>query len=177
MFATRGSFSLLTGLTAALVAAFAVSAASASAHTTGLSWVATSSPYVIDIGYDPSEFQAGLSARFDFLLQDEKTSDSVAFDHVWVRLLHNNVTVLATGVRRQELGPTTLLYRLMESGIYTLEASFRDSEGSDLAVGSFPVTILADPESKGPVLSSLLLFVAGLCVGAVALFLWGRRRK
>ncbi|MCE9541465.1 hypothetical protein K8R03_02800 [Candidatus Kaiserbacteria bacterium] len=148
----------------------------ASAHVVGLSWTATTSPYVIDIGYDPNEFQVGLSARFDFQLLEEKNSDITAYDHVWVRLVRNEKTLLATGIRQQQLGPTTLLYSFLDAGTYKIEASFRDKEGNDMAVASFPFSI-SSSGSGGSVLPSTGIFLGGALMGALAFFIWKGRKR
>ena len=152
-------------------------ASQADAHVTGLSWTATTTPYVVDIGYDPNEFQAGQSARFDFVLRDEKTGDIAPYDHVWVRLMHDDTTLLATGVRRQSIGPTTLLYGLNEPGAYTMEASFRDAEGNDLAVTSFPMSVRDDASGHDLYIVAGIIFVVGLIVGALSHIIFISRKK
>lgn len=166
----------LLAYTIAVTAMVSLGGITASAHTVGLSWMATTSPYVIDIGYDPTEFHVGGAARFDFLLHHEHGADNASYDHVWVRVIREEQTLLAVGVRKQSLGPTTLLYQFTEPGSYTLEASFRDIDGNDLAVKAFPLTVTVGSSSSGGVSSGLMLFVAGLCVGGLAVFVLLRRR-
>ncbi len=161
----------------AMVCAVLGFAAQADAHVTGLSWTATTTPYVVDVGYDPNEFQAGQSARFDFVLRDEKTGDSVPYDHVWVRLMHENTTLLATGVRRQYIGPTTLLFGLIESGDYKLEASFRDADGNDTAVASFPMSITGEPFGLTDHIDVGAAFVAGIITGVLGFVTAARRTR
>ena len=151
----------------AMVCAVLGFAAQADAHVTGLSWTATTTPYVVDVGYDPNVFQAGQSARFDFVLRDEKTGDIAPYDHVWVRLMHDDTTLLATGVRRQSIGPTTLLFGLIESGDYKLEASFRDIDGNDLAVESFPMSIKKGSSSSFDYAVAGIAFIVGLIAGGL----------
>src|SRR5262249_54384723 len=81
----------------------------AEAHATGVSYVATSSPYVVDIGYQPQTPAPSDPLVFDFRLTDEKSQQPVSFDNVWVRIEDDAGTVLATGVAPQALGPTSLL--------------------------------------------------------------------
>ena len=145
-------------------------AAPASAHDTGFSYIATSSPYVIDIGYDPVAYVAGQSVRFDFVLRDEKSGQNVSFDQVWVRVTNENNTKLATGLFRQPFGPTTLLYVFAPPGEYTLEASFRDVSGHELAVSSFPMVVLEGDSSSLPIPKYAVLalvFIAGSVFGVL----------
>lgn len=164
-------------IVAAVVCAYVWNVPRVEAHGDGLSWVATSSPYVVDVGYDPNEFQAGLSARFDFILGDELSGETIEYDHVWVRLIRAESTVLATGIRQQQLGPTTLLYKFAEPGDYKIEVSFRDVEGNDLAVASFPFDIIKGSSNSGSFMPNVLMFLFGACVGALGFFMWSRRSK
>lgn len=145
-----------------------------SAHGPGLSLSATTTPYAIDIGYDPNEFQVGSSARFDFRLLHESNSEIASYDHVWVRLQSENNTVLATGIRHQKIGPTALLYSFLEPGSYRIETSFRDVDGNDIAVSSFPISI-SPGGSDGSMVPSALMFLSGVCVGVFGFFIWSRR--
>ena len=140
------------------------------AHTTGASWVATSSPYIIDVGYDPMTSTAGNYTRFDFILWKDtlNTGEQVDYGHVWVRILKDDKTLLATGIYRQPLGPTTLLYRFQEPGSYILEASFRAGDGSDLAVAKFPITVASAGVSGAPFIAALS-GVSGFILGVLAL--------
>lgn len=114
----------------------------ADAHALGASFEATSTPYLIDVGYDPEVFETQRSARFDFELRDLESRDYVTYDHVWVRIIREKRTLLATGVRRQDIGPTTLLYLFGEPGTYMLEVSYRRIDGEEFASTSFPLTVV-----------------------------------
>ena len=149
------------------------------AHVTGASWNATSSPYVIDVGYDPVTFVAGNYTRFDFVLWRGavNTGDHAEYAQVWVRILNeeSHDTHLATGIWHQFIGPTTLLYRFAEPGHYVLETSFRDSSGNDIAVGSFPIVV---EQSKGPFRIDLLASGAlGIVIGALIAWYIARRKS
>ncbi|MBI5457500.1 hypothetical protein HY971_02120 [Candidatus Kaiserbacteria bacterium] len=141
------------------------------AHSTDASWEATSTPYIIDIGYDPNDFQVGQSARFDFLLHNEKNENAASFDHVWVRIVRGDHTLLATGIREQQAGPTTLLYGFTVPGGYKIETSFRDKKGNDIAAASFPITVTAGSSSVRflPYGIGVIAFVIGVFTGAIGM--------
>ncbi|MBP9757334.1 MAG: hypothetical protein KBD06_01925 [Candidatus Pacebacteria bacterium] len=138
------------------------------AHDTGFSYVATSTPYVVDVGYDPAIFVAGDSVRFDLVLNDERTGKPVTFDQVWVRITSADGTLLATGLYKQPFGPTTLLYTFALPGSYELQPSFRDASGKELAVSKFPIQVSEPEPAASPVTryaTPLGLFVAGVALG------------
>jgi hypothetical protein len=145
------------------------------AHESGASWEEQVGEYLIDIGYEPEEFRAGDSIRFDFALKDS-TGATENFDEVWVRIVDetSKKTALATGIRRQSVGPTTLLYAFGHKGPYSLEASYRTADGEEIAAHAFPVAVTPD-QQKGPAPLFLIgigaLALAGLCV-----WIFGRRR-
>ena len=64
-----------------------------SAHVTGVSLIATSTPYVIDVGYDDTIFYAGRAVLFDFLLTDSAYIPA-DYDHVWVRIVKEKQTFI-----------------------------------------------------------------------------------
>src|SRR4051812_43990848 len=96
----------------------------ASAHSTGLSWEKKAGSYLVDIGYDAPPALDHYSL-FDFNLEGQN-EQSATFDQVWVRISDKEGAVLAFGLYRQLLGPSTLLYMFPHSGDFTLSASFRD---------------------------------------------------
>jgi hypothetical protein len=143
----------------------------ARAHTTEASWEVPIGKYTADVGYDPPQVAAGLYERFDFTLWvGATTSGEVAdYSQIWIRILRGSDTLLATGIWTQPIGPTTLLYEFPEPGSYTLETSFRDADGNDLAVQTFPITV-AGSSDIGPLYGVALdvaLIVAGLLLGAL----------
>ena len=137
-----------------------------SAHTTGAYWETPVDGYAIDIGYDPAVITAGQYTRFDFnLWVGATTSAEIAdFSQVWVRILHDKDTLLATGIFHQSIGPTTLLYTFPEAGAYLLDVSFRDADGNEIAAASFPIQ--TEDSSGGAPVSEYGIAAAALLIGA-----------
>lgn len=156
---------------AAVCAAAIAGASFARAHFSGNSWEFLFGSYVIDIGYDADVFTQGSYVRFDFALKDEDTLEQADFSEVWVRVVEGErATQFATGVHRQSLGPTTLLYVFPRAGEYRLEASYRNASGKDIATTSFPIVVEAEPGMKLPWYAVALL---GAVAGATAAWLLG----
>lgn len=148
----------------------------ASAHSTGASFTQPSGDYTIDVGYNPISFTAGDYASFDFLLWKGPASTPTNpggtpadYAQVWIRIIKDKNTLLATGVLHQQYGPTTLLYSFPEAGSYTMEASFRTASGDEIAVATVPLSVAqaAGQTSVGPVLWLLGGLVAGAAVGFI----------
>lgn len=139
------------------------------AHAVGASWNQAVGPNTIDVGYDPLAMTTGVSQRFDFILWKGATTsgEQTDYSHVWVRIYDDTDTRLATGIMHQPFGPTTLLYMFQLPGNYTLEASFRDKDSNDIAVGKFPFTISSDDSSYSiqSTTIGLLLVALVLCRG------------
>lgn len=150
-------------------------AARVDAHGLGASFEATSTPYIVDVGYDPVDFVAGYSSRFGLELLNE-ARDILEYDHAWVRITREGVTVLATGIAKQSLGPTTLLYVFQTPGEYTLHVSYRTEEDV-LAEASFPIQVVEDGRfgSFSPWIAAA--FVAGFLLATVAFVAWRRIMK
>lgn len=141
-----------------------------SSHSLGVSLEATDGQNLIDIGYDPIELTDGTSAVFDMSLKKVDTREAVDFHHVWVRVVQERQTVLATGVARQELGPTTLVYVFPSAGAYTLEVSYRAIDGTVIASSSFPLTVESSDSRSGGfwyMLGAGLLIVIGVVALAI----------
>lgn len=174
MFTLRATIGTAIGL---FVFALLAMTAPAFAHTTGSSWNVPSGPYTVDVGYDPITFVAGQYTRFDFLLWKgpANTSPPAPFDQVWIRIQKEDDTLLATGILKQSVGPTTLLYEFTQPGSYTLEASYRDADGNDIATSSFPITVEGG-QGGTPILMPLMLFVIGAVVGGFIVLMRTRRR-
>lgn len=136
-------------------------AETAAAHSTGVSFERSAGEYVIDIGYDPSVFVTDDATRFEFLLS--KSGHAVDFDQVWVRIVRDKQTLLATGIVHQDLGPTTMLYVFKTPGNYTLEVSFR-MDGEEDIVASFPITVTAQNADY----RSFIAYALALLIGAAA---------
>ncbi len=173
-------------LTLFFLLAFAVCAVTpraAEAHVTGSSWQVPAGQYFVDVGYDPVAFVAGFYTRFDFNLKKTASTtdvgDNIQFDEVWVRIKDANNTYLATGVRKESIGPTTLLYLFTTPGSYTLDASFRDANGNEIAAASFPITVGASASSANLYEYALYLglLVVGALLGAAGGILFSKRRN
>lgn len=150
-------------------------AGNVSAHSSEVSFEATSTPYLIDVGYDPEEFMAGYASRFDFDLREE-SGLITDYDYVWVRITKEKRALFATGIERQMLGPTTLVYTFNTPGDYVLHVSYR--QGADvMAEASFTFTVLAN--DAGPVLprDGLMGFGGGTVFGIAAISIWLRLRR
>ncbi len=147
------------------------------AHASGASFMATSTPYVIDLGYDPEIFGTDTSTRFDFLLwKGQANTGAVAdYDHVWVRVIRNASTLYASGIAHQEVGPTTMLYTFDVAGEYEIETSFRDAQGDTIATAKFPFVVVSS-ESDYPY--ALLLSIPLACfAGGLIVFAIMRRKR
>ena len=146
-----------------------------SAHSLGASFEATTTPYRVDVGYDPAEFMAGYASRFDFDLREE-SGPVTEYDYVWVRITKEKQTLFATGIERQLLGPTTLLYTFDIPGNYTLHVSYR--QGTDvMAEASFAFTVVAN--DSGPMLprDGLMGFGVGAAFSIAGISTWLRLRR
>lgn len=158
------SFRFLIGIFLLLFAGAIVDA-----HTVGASWEKQSGSYLIDVGYDAPSIVAGQSVRFDFnLWKDSAESASADFVHVWVRIIKDKGTLLATGIYHQSIGPTTLLYTFADAGSYTLEASFRNAGGDELASALFPITV-SEARETFPI---YVLYAAVFLLGAGGVWLF-----
>jgi hypothetical protein len=159
-----------------------------SAHVTGASWETPAGTYTSDIGYDPVTFTAGVYTRFDFSLWNGTTTTdangivsgvSVDFSQVWIRIINQSdqETLLATGIWKQPVGPTTLLYEFTAPGTYKLEASYRDKDGNDIAVASQSITVEAAPAALSGYAVPGGFFIIGLAIGAAGYALARRSRR
>ena len=151
------------------------------AHTTEASWNVVAGEYTIDLGYDPVAIVTGSGQIFNFILWkgSDDTGTQVGYSHVWVRILRDNDTLLATGIAHQSIGPTTLLYTFDMPGAYTLEASFRNADGEDIASATFPIAVTSAqgsvlPAALNPV--GIISLLCGLLLGFVLAFFFVRRR-
>jgi len=159
-----------------IVCAFTAGALSqvASAHTTGVPLEKSVGEYVIDVGTDASPIYAGNAIRFDFDLKDAKTKDSKTYAQTWVRITNaeSSRTWLATGLIRQPVGPSTLLYIFDTPGSYVLNVSFRDGNADEIASSSFPLTVAAVDST--PVSFNVVVFLVSLLVVLIGGFAVGR---
>lgn len=155
----------IVGVVVCSLLILSLSTSPAIAHVSGASWNATSTPYIIDVGYTPDRFVAGEYAVFDFLLWRDAANvgKPVDFTEAWVRVLRDKETLLATGIRRQQLGPTTLLYTFANPGEYSLSVSFRNQKSDELAAAEFRFKVLSKDSSWK--LGSYLLVLIALGIG------------
>jgi hypothetical protein len=166
-------------LLAALAAAVLSLPLLAHAHSTGAFWGMQDGAYTLDVGYEPATFVEGRYARFDFLLWKgpADTGTAEGFTQVWIRIMDaDKQTLMAGGIWKQPYGPTTLVFTFPKPGQYTLEASYRDADGDDIAVATFPIMVEADGHAGIP-LGSVGFFIAGLAAGSLALFIAGKRKQ
>lgn len=148
------------------------------AHTTGSYVEKQVGEYILDIGYDPAQLIAGDRVIFDLgVLRADRSP--IEYDNVWVRLVQGSTTLLATGIARQEYGPTTLLYRLPQESAEPLVANLRFElkDGTHLESSiELPVSALSGPFYT----KTWVLCVAVAALGALAAaaaFSMARRRS
>lgn len=119
-----------------------------SAHASGASIERPVGNYFVDIGYDPAIVSEGDRVVFDFteLLDLEairmQATTTVDFDYVWVRLRDSDdATFLATGIRRADFGPTSLLMTAPDD-TDELRLSVRYQKGEEtLAEADFTIPV------------------------------------
>ncbi len=164
----------MRSITYIAILALLFGALNVSAHGEGLSWEVTSGPHLIDVGYEPETFVAGRYIRFDLLLREPVSGEVLTmYDHVWVRIRKDKETLLATGIVRQALGPTTLLYTPDSAGDYALEVSYRDAEGEEVAEAELPFTVSS---GSGSFMVPWYVAVLGVLAGALLSRLLPARR-
>ncbi|OGZ44901.1 MAG: hypothetical protein A3C84_00870 [Candidatus Ryanbacteria bacterium RIFCSPHIGHO2_02_FULL_48_12] len=151
---------------------FLFSTTTVSAHGTGKSIERVMGDYLVDIGYDPDPLRAGENSVFDFVLKSGVDKKEIPFTHVWVRLETGSGIVLAAGLKKAELGKTSLLYNFPVSGEYQLVARFQDGDKTLVEV-SVPVAIAPSALEAPQAIPSILLlewggiFLLGAIIGIV----------
>jgi len=149
------------------------------AHSTGESFEKKVGDYLVDIGYDPAIFEAGISNTFSFGLVNAQTEEEIDFDYVWVRIEQEGQTDFASGIKKQELGATTMIYTFPE--ITTYDISVRYQKGDEIiAETSVPINVVKSSnsfdESESLELGNIkfvaigLIGLIGLIVGAIIAF-------
>jgi hypothetical protein len=113
---------------------------SSSAHVTGAFFEKEVGNFIVDIGYDPEIIVARESSAFSFDLLDKTNRDPQEFTSIWVKIDKGEQTTLATGIARQSLGITTLLYTFPEAGEYELNVRYQSGDDS-IAEASFPIVV------------------------------------
>lgn len=147
-----------------------------SAHGSGESFELESGGYLMDIGYSVEEFTDDSSVIFSFELKDKEGS-VVEFTDVWVRIVEDTATVLATGVHNADLGGALMTYKFPSSGEYKLSARFQNN-GENVAEGVFPLTVeqgTADIEGDRGILYAVFALLVGLALGLIPFILIRRR--
>lgn len=118
---------------------------SALAHGDGESYEETKGNYLIDIGYEKN-IMAQQPASFDFNILNAQTQEEIPFTSVWVQVIKDDKTLFATGLYKQDIGATTLLYTFPMEGTYEISARFQNDD-TTLAESKFPVTITGNSAS------------------------------
>lgn len=147
-----------------------------SAHAFGASLEATSTPYFIDIGYDPDPMEANRATRFEIELRNLDREMVQDHEYVWVRILRGEETILATGIHRQFFGPTTLLYTFAERGDHEMHISFRTREGKELASAEFPIVVASQMQYNWPAILTGCAALVGFAAFGVYRFAMRRMR-
>lgn len=145
---TMGKFyKLVFGLTAFVL--FFFLPLSSLAHYAGYSFEQKVGKYKIDIGYDTKPIEANAPVTFDFNVKDIKTDEYLEFGDAWVRFEIGNETYFATGVYRQELGATTLVYTFPKPGNYNMYVRFENKD-QQLVEGTIPITVEPNTDEDAP---------------------------
>lgn len=138
-----------------------IAAPIAFAHGGGESFEENVDGYLIDIGYNTDEFQAGQAVLFDFSLETS-SEYNVEYTDIWVRILKDGKAVFASGIHNSSFGGARMTYTFPEEGKY--ELSVRYQKGSEkLVSASFPLTVLpADEDSSTAGNSNILSILFGI---------------
>lgn len=161
---------------AVVTAALFVAIPFASAHEFGSSFEAEIEDGMIDIGYSVEEFTDDTSVIFDFEVVDAN-KDEIPFTDVWVRLVRDKSTVLATGVHNADLGGSLLTYKFPSAGEYVLHARFQNN-GDKVAEAEFPLMVQRGVTTRNGGSGALYAgmgFVGGMLLSIVP-FLLTRRK-
>lgn len=147
-----------------------------SAHALGASFEATSTPYFIDIGYDPDPLETGRASRFEFELRNLQREMVKDHTYVWIRLVRSDETLLATGIHTQLYGPSTLLHTFETPGSYVLDVSYRTDDGSEIASAEFPFEVVRG-ENSGFTWLHMIIGILLLCAAALLAFAFIRKPR
>lgn len=136
-----------------------------SAHAFGESLEKEVDGYLVDIGYSTTEFVANSAVVFEFDLLDEN-EEFIDYESVWLRIVKDERTILATGIHNAEFGGARITYTFAEPGAY--EFSARYEEGIDsIREATFLIEVLPNPNERGGGANIIFLFLAGI-VGIAA---------
>lgn len=135
------------------------------AHGFGESFEEQVGDILVDIGYSTEEFITDTSTIFDFEILDNEGRE-IAFTDVWVRIVGEDTTVFASGIRNGRLGGSIMTYIFPKAGSYELSARFQ-KDGEKIAEATFPLVVLEgeDAPSQNPL--SLLIVLFGVFAGTV----------
>ena len=161
---------------AIIVATLIIGGTMAYAHGLGNSLEQQVDDILVDIGYSVDEFTDDSSVVFDFEIVDSE-KEQIDFTDVWVRLVKDKSTVLATGVHNGRLGGAIMTYKFPEAGEYTLSARFQNGKDA-VAEAEFPLTVLQvqkEPIGSRALLFIVLAFIVGLLAGLPLIVLQRKR--
>lgn len=152
------------------------------AHAGAFSYEEKVGTYYVDVGYTIEKPIGGDHLVFDFNLFEGGSIDSAEamYDRVWVRISYEKEAFVATGVSRQPVGPTTLLFNVPKGWAGDMEVFVRYEKGPEsLAETTFTIPVL--PGSTESALTTGMpmfvgIFLAGGLVGGVLVWIVGRRR-
>ncbi len=146
----------------------ALPATVAEAHALDPSFEVQVGEYLVDIGYEPDPLTSETYARFSFELWLNERGNPVEYSHVWVRIMRDSTTLFASGIHRQAVGPTTLLYTFPDAGAYVLDISYR-TEDSEVAATEIPITVTRGADGNRSVFAvSIVAFCALLAAAALS---------
>ena len=154
------------------------------AHYAGYSFEQKVGNYKVDIGYDTKPIEANAPVTFDFNIKDIKTDEYLDFGDAWVRFENENTTYFATGVFRQPLGATTLVYTFPKAGKYSMYVRF-ENQDKQLVEATIPVTVTPNSEEgstnsflqMNTVIGIVIGVAAALILGGIVLFFGKKARK
>jgi hypothetical protein len=147
---------------------FQLSAKPVYAHGTGLTFTATTTPYVIDVDYDSFVIESGYSGRFTYhIFSDAARTKPVDFDRVWVRIFKESddgdETFFSGWIVKGILGATGMSYRFPNAGTYTMIVRYSAGEETNLAEGRFSLIVEKGAAEKA--FRFGIEFWSGLCAG------------
>ncbi len=152
----------------------------ANAHGTGShSLEAHTEKGFIDVGYEPSEFQAGKRISLDFDLRTKALpeGEAVHFDRVFVRLVSGEVTLFSSGIARAPFGPTALTLVLPHEAAGTMTMVLRFERGGvPIAETEFRVPVREAP-IEYRYREQLAAVAAGLLLGIGFMFAYAATRS
>jgi len=138
-------------------------------HATGESLEQEVDGYLIDIGYSVTEFIANSAVVFEFNLLNEN-DEFVDYSNVWLRIVKDDRTILATGIHNAEFGGARITYIFTEPGAYEISARYEEGVDS-IAEATFPIEVLPNPNGGSGNVNIIFLVIAGIVgigVGAIA---------